>query len=282
MQKSDRLVLLVIFSTILVSCSLQKNSFLQNIAADYKNPHTDCAHCHGIQDPKGGKVLFPPEVEPSELCLDCHSYAENHHPVDYVPLTPVKPLFPLYGRKVRCLSCHGIHGGDQHYGTPKLLRGGPYADRRTICFYCHSKEKYTEINPHRMLDSKGNIKVVNGKPVCLFCHEVTPDPSQDRASNVYFRADIGFLCWRCHPPMPGAFDHEHFLVRPSMETMAYINRPEVQEKFTLPMVPWGRINCSTCHNPHQAGVILTPPAAAGAGAAKRLRDNNICAACHIY
>lgn len=273
---------LLLLATVLASCSLQKYGLFPSRASTFQNPHTACVRCHGIETPGAGQALFPSGDDPSDLCLACHSYAQNHHPVNFAPLTTLPPSFPLYGKKIKCLTCHEIHGGPRHEGSSKLLRGGPYVDRRTICFKCHLNEQYADIDPHMMLDSSGKVREVNGKPVCLLCHEVKPDPTQDKESNVYFRADIGFLCWRCHPPMPGSFDSQHFLVRPSKETMAYITSPEIQEKYTLPLVPWGRINCSTCHNPHQAGVILYKPAAAGADSPHRLRAPNLCAACHNY
>ena len=48
----------------------------------------------------------------------------------------------------------------------------------------------------------------------------------------------------------------------------------------LPLVPRGRITCSTCHNPHQQGVIQHEAAAKGAGATMKLRLPSICFACH--
>jgi len=267
----------------LLSCSLQRFNIFKDSDSGYMNPHIACARCHGVQKPQAGKPLFPFQDDPSEICLACHNYAENHHPVNFVPQIPIDPAYPLYRGKISCLTCHEIHGGPLHAGSSKLLRGGPFADRRGICFDCHGKEKFAEINPHNMLDKNGAVRNLNNKPVCLICHEVQPDPNLDTAGNVRFRADVGFLCWRCHPSMRGTFFEKHFLVRPSLATMQYMVRPDIREKFSLPLVPWGRINCSTCHNPHQAGVIVNQPAAAGAGTHLRLRAANLCEGCHnIY
>jgi predicted CXXCH cytochrome family protein len=236
-----------------------------------------------MKNPRPGLALFTNRDDVSDVCLDCHNYDENHHPVNFAPETPPDPAYPLFNGKMKCLTCHEIHGGPRKEGSPKQLRGGPYADHRTICFNCHSNEKYADINPHLMLDKNGKIRNVNGKPVCLLCHEVQPDPAQDKVENVYFRADVGFLCWRCHPSMHGSFFEKHFLVWPSEATLEYMNRPEVKEKFALPLIPWGRINCSTCHNPHQEGVIMNKQAAAGADSKMKLRAENLCEGCHeIY
>jgi nitrate/TMAO reductase-like tetraheme cytochrome c subunit len=136
------------------------------------------------------------------------------------------------------------------------------------------------MDPHRMLDSEGNVREVNGKPVCLWCHSKKPDPAVDRTTDVRFRADVGFLCWRCHPPMPGDFFDQHFLVKPSTKTLQNIRETEERLLVILPLVPRGRITCSTCHNPHQKGVIQHEAAAKGADAISRLRLPSICFGCH--
>jgi hypothetical protein len=131
-----------------------------------------------------------------------------------------------------------------------------------------------------MLDNTGAILEVNGKPVCLLCHAIKPNPEVDRTPDVRFKADVGFLCWRCHPPMPDSFFSKHFLVTPSQKTLDYMQEREAQEMIILPLVPRGRITCSTCHNPHQEGVILHEAAAKGSGTRSRLRLSFMCGACH--
>ncbi len=272
----------VILSIMLASCSMQWIT-MENAASPalaYRNPHTICISCHATERPQQGAELFSPGTEPSALCLNCHDYKENHHPVDFAPADSSNFPLPLFGGKLRCLTCHEIHGGPRHEGTPRLLRGGPYADRRQSCSQCHNMEKYATINPHRMLDNKGNIVELNGQPICLLCHAKKPDPAVDWTADVRFKADVGFLCWRCHPPMPGDFFNKHFLVTPSTKTQR--NMQEAQERLLviLPLVPRGRITCSTCHNPHQEGIISHEAAAKGAGAQSRLRIPSICFGCH--
>jgi predicted CXXCH cytochrome family protein len=276
------LVWAVMLVALLTSCSLQKllrPEQPQQTASDYKNPHTLCVSCHPSDSPKGTE-LFPTGIEPSSLCLNCHDYQENHHPVDFVPPAGWSIPFPLFEGRIRCLTCHEIHGGPGHRGTPKLLRGGPYEDRRTVCFKCHLRDQYTAIDPHKMLDDNGNVREVNGKPVCLICHSKKPNPAVDWTSDVKFRADVGFLCWRCHPPMPDPFFRTHFLVKPSPQMLERIRETEERLIVTLPLVPRGRITCSTCHNPHQKGVIQHEGPAKGADAVDRLRMPYICSACH--
>jgi len=53
-----------------------------------------------------------------------------------------------------------------------------------------------------MLQKDGNFTEVKGNPVCLIWYAKTPDPKLDRTKDVVFRADIAFLCLRCHSLMP--------------------------------------------------------------------------------
>ncbi len=231
-----------------------------------------------------GETPLPQQPAPtgvaSTACLDCHQYRENHHPIDIAPPDATNYPLPLTEGKITCLTCHVA---DHLEGGEKLLRGGPYADRRDICFQCHRAEAYAEIDPHLMLDAKGAVLSVNNKPVCLLCHAMTPDPARDRTGDVRFRADIAFLCWRCHPPMASPrFFREHFLVEPSPSMLRYIEKREAEWKVTIPLVPRDRITCSTCHNPHQKGVIIYGPSAMGADAQSKLRlpSPKLCLVCH--
>jgi len=273
----------VVLAVILLSsCSLEQliaKKQDNSTVAIYKNPHTLCEACHATDKPRSGEELFVPGANSS--CLNCHDYQENHHPVDFAPDSSFSMPFPVYEGKIRCLTCHEIHGGPGKKGTKKLLRGGPYPDRRMICFRCHSGEGYAAVDPHKMLDSGNKVRTVYDKPVCLICHTVVPDPAKDLTNVVKFRADVGFLCWRCHPPMPDPAMNAHFLATPSAKTLAVMQQSEEASLVILPTVPRGRITCSTCHNPHQKGVIQHDAAAKGSDSVNRLRLPSMCIACHV-
>ena len=238
------------------------------------------------QDPSASVQSLPSTsltgTDLSSKCLECDKYRENHHPIGIVPSHPANYPFPLYDGKIMCLTCH-IEGNAG--GSVNLLRGGPYVDQRVFCFKCHAEEEYAKIDPHIMLDGRGNVLSVNGRPVCLFCHSVKPNPATDRTGDVLFRADVAFLCWRCHPSMVNpTFFKAHFLVTPSMEMRKVMKEQEQRLKVTIPLVPRDRITCSTCHNPHQKGVILYGPSASGADSPHKLRlpASEICIACHNF
>lgn len=212
----------------------------------------------------------------SSDCLRCHiQYNENHHPVDFIISDSANFPFPLYEGQVKCLTCHI----ENHDGT---LRGGPYVDRREICFKCHYKEQYADIDPHFMRYENGRIREVNDKPICLICHAKTPNPNVDRTKDVLFRADIAFLCWRCHAPMVNPIFNQHFLTKPSVKMLRNIEKNEQDMNVIIPLVRRGRLTCSTCHNPHQEGVILNEASAKGTDSPNRLRlqTPSLCFACH--
>lgn len=224
-------------------------------------------------------LSFGPEISTQQNCLKCHNYSENHHPVDFVPPGPDDYVFPLFNNEIKCLTCHTE---DHQMGSSKLLRGGPYAEIRGFCFKCHYRERYAEIDPHVMLDKNGKALEVNGNPVCLICHSVKPDPATDRAGDVRFRADIAFLCWRCHPSMVNPIFDKHFLAKPSAKILRHMEVMQQKMLITIPLIPRERITCSTCHNPHQKGVITFEPSAKGADSPSRLRLQapSLCLACH--
>ncbi len=277
---------LVLMAFCLALCSCSAGMLLQPQTAVKKNRHA-CSYCHTHERPQTDPELLTTEEETATLCILCHNYGSNHHPFDFTPVSNkyVNPEkgFPLFNGKVQCLTCHDPHQNADFSETPKLLRGGPYEDRREICFKCHAfREAYRNINPHQMVDENGVPRQINDRPSCLLCHAVMPDPKKDRTEDVWFRADVAFLCWRCHPPMPGHFFTEHFLKKPKRNTLATMRKSEQESLVIFPIAPRNRITCSSCHNPHQAGVIQTPAAQKGAGAPKRLRvpNQDICRACH--
>ncbi|UCG77775.1 MAG: hypothetical protein JSV21_09375 [Nitrospirota bacterium] len=279
-----KIIVIYIGVLLVIACSNQIRPDSKGKEARIK--HSFCSTCHMTSEPVGPPPDLAGDLDTSDICISCHDYEENHHPNNVVSsdefTAPEGSTFPLYNGRVKCLTCHEVHGGEGLLEAPKLLRGGPYDDRRAICFKCHFREKYAEIYVHDMKDDKGDIVQVRDKPVCLMCHSVVPDPGKDRTRDVKFRADVGFLCWRCHPPMPQEFFKYHFLNRPSRKVWQNMRKSQRELDVVLPIVPRNRITCSTCHNPHDSGVIVHEPAAKGADAQGKLRlqRNVLCNACH--
>jgi predicted CXXCH cytochrome family protein len=243
--------------------------------------HTDCIMCHRTMTPAYDEASVPAtDLSMSYVCMDCHHYSETHHPIAFAPDRDIDSRFPLYDGEVQCLTCHEAHGANRR-SNPKLLRGGPYADRREICARCHAIDQDVKFNPHVMADPDGTILEVNNGPICLVCHVAVPD-QKTAPIQVAFRADVAFICWRCHPPMPGSFFNNHFQVKPSRQTLGFMKQRTKEEDLLLPLLNRGRITCSTCHNPHQSGIIRKSSAAVGADSYKKLRLTKelICTGCH--
>jgi len=244
-----------------------------------------CISCHDRQSADAVSAKKPSEL--TLACNECHKYEDegSHHPLSPIPgpfgrTAVIDPVFKLYDGNMECITCHLIHLEDRYSQYRVALVGGPYQKRRGQCFKCHREEVYTGINPHEMmLDENKDIEVTT----CLICHAVPPDPRVDRTRDVKFRASIGFLCWRCHPRMVGSFFDKHYLKAPDRKRMVEFKFAEEENNLILPLDFKNRLTCSTCHNPHQPGVIIDKKAKVGAGSHKRLRadsDQKICRCCH--
>ena len=270
---------------------------------------SDCGSCHTGRAEYGHPNLINPG-NPSLTCRRCHDYRndEDHHPIkassDIRNKIAMNNLpFDVSSGKMACLTCHEIHAANDYLQRSQgLLKGGPYENIRDECFGCHDREAYSSINPHNsMIDIENELD----KRTCLFCHSEAPDPEVDRTEDVRFRASIYFLCWRCHQCSEEELLKSHFLRQSKIEVGrsfdsfeemrkndAYIGLGQASDSFLdmeknaasmeliLPLDPQGRMTCSTCHNPHQPGVMFDERAKKGAGVEKRLRYKERCVVCH--
>jgi hypothetical protein len=190
--------------------------------------------------------------DPNELCNRCHESGlskANAHPIKEVPeafKARIPEGWPLYNGGLTCLTCHT--GGDSPVfdpENPSFLRGAPYETRNAICWNCHTREEFAELNPHeRIQDLEG----------CEFCHQTKPDLDKlmaGEAQEVKFKGDIVILCIRCHDdnPHPAGSDHTGLPDKASMDEKGII----IPEEF--PLDANGKVTCSTCHNPHAEGAL---------------------------
>jgi hypothetical protein len=84
--------------------------------------------------------------------------------------------------------------------------------------------------------------------------------------------------------MPDNFFAGHYLAKPSKKTYRYMKDYGQANNVSLPLLNRNRITCSTCHNPHQSGIIKNTAAASGADkqALLRMPKDKICSSCHPY
>lgn len=280
-------IIMLVMQSFFSACGMERAIKLEDTM---QARHSQCFTCHRTNEPISGETQpFADGLDPSSACLDCHQYRLNHHPVDVVPGSGYENrdagTLPLFDGQVRCLTCHKAHadpGKAEFSEPPKLLRGGPYEDRRALCFACHEQKNVAGVNPHKMLAYDNSIREINGKPICMICHARNP-VLEDDPMDMQYNADIAFMCWRCHSPMQGGFLDRHFHVVPRKITRMVIRKTEKDRDINLPLARDGMMTCSTCHNPHQEGVLTATAAAAGADAQFRLRVDRetICRACHL-
>jgi len=244
-----------------------------------------CYDCHEGNAEVGKPALKYPE-NPSFICKEkCHiaDYVGDHHPASTEPgpfgtTGKIDPIFKLYDNYMECLTCHQIHSGGEYItGAKFLLRGGPYRDRRAICFRCHEKEAYEGVNPHESMLAEGYEL---NKKTCLICHSSPPDPDVEAAADVKMRSAVSFLCWRCHAPMDSGFFDEHYLKKQKLDTFITMKISKEEHDILYPLDYKKRLTCSTCHNPHQPGVMFDWKASMGAGEKGRLRNKVKCIHCH--
>ncbi|MBE9537366.1 MAG: hypothetical protein IMF07_09325 [Proteobacteria bacterium] len=258
-----------------------------------------CTTCHENKPTVENPSLRHSE-NPSKICRECHAYnnAADHHPSSITSDSPEGTIeidsefhdmwivdkqdshicttvcTTLFDGKMECLACHRIHVEGYRNDSKNFLVGGPYTyeNRRELCFKCHRRDAYEGVNPHKIMLNEDNELI---ESTCLICHTKTPDPQVDTLKDVKFRASVAFLCWRCHLPMVGEFLGKHFLRTPTKRQLVDMRRSGTW----FPLDPLGRLTCSTCHNPHQPGVLLEE-FGQGTGEKFRLRDKRICGGCH--
>lgn len=150
------------------------------------------------------------------------------------------------------------------------------------------------MNPHEQINDEGDI--LWGK--CVICHTNTPDVNIEKTIkdvSLRFGEDPSDICGRCHVTKPHPAG-EATSVEGTMTGFVVPNHMVVPTKIIalnmrfalkdiqtmLPVDPKsGKIICSTCHNPHEKGV-LRGKADFGADAVFRSRSGNvdICQSCH--
>ncbi len=274
------------------------------------SPHwqdNSCGVCHKSQTAAKKNNLRKKNMR--EVCLSCHDAKYDHryiHPINIKPSAAMlKRMDKDYKKSLRqssgeisCSTCHDISlqceasKSHQKLTNTKFFRSGPFEDRSQPCYFCHDKNQYKRLDPHKQLDSNGEIKA----QTCSICHAGSIEKLNNAKSisEVEFHApadNLVSMCWGCHvwTPHPGGqfsfFKDQsgpNHLIKPSAMVLESIKTSEKEKQIVFPLEPkTGKVYCATCHNPHQKGVIKNKAAAKGADSKRRLRDQNICQNCHL-
>jgi cytochrome c peroxidase len=142
---------------------------------------------------------------------------------------------------------------------------------------------------------------------CLACHSELPDrKARARTGQPVLRAGEIQICRACHAKHQDQFNPGHLGAKVKPEMLAFIRAREIVglaappgpglvaqlkaagEKPTLmPLSADGTITCTTCHNPHQAGVFppgtplaYRPMRVTGGHAVSPVRGDQWCNHCH--
>lgn len=258
------------------------------------NPHWRelmCNACHLERFPVRGRARLLCNGDINSVCNRCHRthFARREiHPVGMAPSRNIKvPTdMVLTEGRLTCATCHHcelqksiLSEVNTRLTNRNFLRHSSLS-RAQYCFLCHVNESYSRLNPHKQLDEQGKIK----EETCLFCHASRPDLKLDGPEQVTFiMANPVSYCIGCHP----GFEHKHpsggeHLVEPSALILQSLATSIARIGVELPLFN-NRIVCTTCHNPHEQGVIQVAAAAEGAQHKHKLRlvpGRNQCTGCH--
>lgn len=251
----------------------------------HHDPHwqaESCKACHRVR-PEAGRLYLLGDADTT--CTVCHTRgraSREPHPVGgsdsdqvHIPAD-----FPLNERgETTCLTCHAhLPACEMRDRREKenFLRPVPPTVEKVdgepellnFCYGCHRRDHVAGYNPHEnQLDPTGAVEPRR----CLFCHHQVPDPAEepakelmaeDQAADYLLRKPLSVSCIGCHLLTPHTGAPEH-LERPSDKTLEKMRAAQRELGVVLPLDENRRINCATCHNPHQQGVF---PAGHPAGA----------------
>lgn len=272
----------VLLAGWLGSCAMIFAAEAADPAAD---PHRDrhaCSACHTETD---GKPAAIPIDKADAICIKCHDgkrASRELHPVGGLPDAShvANPAWPLRAGRLGCLTCHdmkiGCIGDLDDQTNQSFLRGGATGKQPQVpfCLNCHQEPAYRKVNPHLMLAATAaGPKIIELQ--CLYCHERVPDAKAGkRSGNPMLKADAAMLCHDCHQRHRNGIADKHrgARVSPEMQALSVIRESlgfacvvppslvaEVKAQNPRPtLVPLdagGRLTCTSCHNPHQAGLF---------------------------
>lgn len=270
------------------------------------NPHWRADGCNVCHELEAGRLAPVQRADVDLLCLSCHdgkSATSEPHPIGrtFQSDQVQQPAdWPTVDGKLTCLTCHDVLMGckDQPRraaANPHFLRGAQPMAPEAFCATCHVADLHQRFNPHVMLDESSNPV----ETACAACHTGNGLPRErvNREHRPQLLADEPTLCGRCHANHVDYFTPGHIGIRASHAVVTSLLRAEVESggrnvstPVRMPLADGHTVVCSTCHNPHQAG-LFPPDSPLGAGAiatplirsdpvSLRVSADELCIHCH--
>ncbi len=244
-----------------------------------------CKACHPRALAPGEEAVFL-EPDATARCVRCHT--ESHDRIHPVGVASTEDTYPMdflddpldeEGR-LTCSTCHDEVCYERvDPRNPRFLRGGPYVMPTDFCYRCHPRAGRGSLNPHDQVGEDGRIV----STTCVFCHRRVPEDPQGAdfrpGDLLYLRSPVE-LCMGCHDPDP--HPTVNHLVEMPEPMLQKLQRYEERHRVRLPLGPDRQVVCTTCHNPHEKGV-LRGEAALGAGEENLWRVPSyaeLCTPCH--
>ena len=255
------------------------------------NPHWQskgCRLCHTMQEDKPQPI---PSRAVDALCVRCHDGRQASaevHPIGRVLAGDrfSKPSkWPLLDDKMGCLTCHSVKNHcdparRRPLLNPMFLRDRWKNNEQKFCQNCHQPASYKRFAPHVMLQgSEDIIQFSEPRDImeerCLLCHETVPDRTLgQRTGNPRLRSKVSILCQICHTMHADYYNPGHLGATISEDMQVFMCAREQLGRYVRPgprllerLKKSGakptrligdaenKMNCISCHNPHQEGVF---------------------------
>lgn len=266
--------------------------FSSTLTADVGQPTGSarmCLSCHdgtialgataasATEIPFQGGIRFMPDRSPAYLGTDL----SDDHPVSFVYDTALAsentelrdplllpPAVRLENKNIlQCISCHDPH--DDTYGRFLVMDNTASA----LCIACHDKKSWGNASHSRseaLLDRTGGLWPNTGYATvaengCENCHRPHTAGTNERLLIFEFEEDN---CLACHDGRIASSDIASVITkRYNHPVFEYTGVHDAAEDFTTGGVP-KHVECSDCHNAHQANDDTAMGGAAVSGAVR--------------
>ncbi len=280
--------------------TLKANGEVNILCAEcHQKTHSEEVHPVGISVAKVG--IQSPNTLPlygNELinCLTCHQLNGHYQPdkrrLDNNPYFLRRP-----GKELLSFFAEQEKSGKTSYGAAaiqsksavrqfktskrkKKKQKNPKSNNYILCYECHSRESYMQFDIHRnQISADGEIN----QEMCLLCHTEIPDLATANPNKFKLNTGLENYCVGCHRQQIKAHPAEadHYGKQVTKTAQSIIDDFTKVGNYFIPFSN-NRMTCTTCHNPHQAGVTKDKATMKGEDERWRLRfvGYEVCAICH--